>query len=74
MRRSSNLISFFVNGRLVGTTSAALTTPDGGGTGSMWIGFSGSQIVGGITNVKVIASALTDSEIEDEAEEFFGEA
>jgi hypothetical protein len=71
MRRESGAITFFINGRKIVSTSSALTAPDGGTTGLMRIGYSGSEIVGGITSVKIIGSALTDNQIKDEADDFF---
>ncbi|HEX2882252.1 MAG TPA: LamG-like jellyroll fold domain-containing protein, partial [Polyangiaceae bacterium] len=71
MRRESQQITFFINGRKIGSTSATLTAPDGGTSGLMRIGYSGSEVVGGITSVKIIGSALTDNEIKTEADAFF---
>lgn len=71
LRRESNVISFFINGRLISSASGTLTAPDGGTTGLMKIGYSGSEVVGGITSVKIIDSALTDAEIKTEATSFF---
>lgn len=68
MVRASNVIRFYVNGRLVGT-SGVLNAPTDGANGLLSIGgtsaFSGT-INGQIANVKIISSALSEFEILEE--------
>ena len=73
MRRSSNQISFFQNGRQLGATSGTLTTPTDGGSGGFMVGahWSSGAFPSGyaemvIASLKVIPSALTDAQILDE--------
>lgn len=66
--RTSNVIQFYLNGRAFGVASSALTTPDGGTTSVFRIGGDGAQnaITGNIASLKVIASALSASQIAGE--------
>ncbi len=66
--RASNVIRFYLNGRTFGAASSALTTPDGGTTSVFRIGGDAAQnaVQGNIASLKVVASALSASQIAGE--------
>lgn len=78
MRRQSDQISMFIDGEQVGATSSALTTATGGT--STFLILSGvnpspsskSTIWAMMSSVKVIDSALTDGQIQEEFERTLG--
>ncbi len=69
MRRQSNVIQFFVNGRPFGNPSAALTTPNGGNGANTRLvvgtngptGTAADQIL--IFGLKLVSQALTNAEL-----------
>jgi hypothetical protein len=68
MVRSSNDVTFYVNGVQLGATSSGLAAPSGGGDGRFRIGqhSSGALITALVSSVKLIASALTAAQVRAE--------
>ncbi len=69
MVRSSDEITFYVNGGAIAATSSGLATPTGGGSGRFRLGASEGlnvPVKAVISSVKLIASALTAQQIADE--------
>ena len=70
--RESNILYFYVNGILL-DTSGVLSAPTDGSNGTFQIGqIGGLSILGVLSNVKIIASALTEDEIQQETDKVFG--
>lgn len=72
-RRQSNVIQFFINGRQFGAASSALTAPDGGSSSRLYLGYEANDTASySIASLKIVASALTDAEIEAEHDRTLG--
>ncbi|MES2384544.1 MAG: alkaline phosphatase D family protein [Pseudomonadota bacterium] len=68
--RSANVIRFYLNGRLYGTASAALTAAAGGTSAVLRVMLGATSF--GLQGLKVVASALTAAEIADEYDRTIG--
>lgn len=69
MVRENNEVTYYLNGSQLGATSSGLSAPTGGTAGTLWVGddsSSGGDYYGAMASLKVIADALTISEIRDE--------
>lgn len=70
--RTSNVIQFYVDGYAFGAASGTLTTPTGGTSGNITVGAPNnigvSPTTGCISSLKIIASALSASQVAAEAE------
>jgi len=64
--RSSNQVTFFVNGQKFGDTSSGLNAPSGGSSSFLKVGGGGNDGEATIACVKIIDSALTESQLYDE--------
>jgi len=64
VRRQSNVIQFFLNGKTFGPASSALTTPTGGGNSKFHIGWVANDACDhDAASIKVENSALTNAQI-----------
>lgn len=68
MVRQSNVVSFYINGKLNGAASSTLTSPDTPGTQILYIGGNVQDVsfTGALASVKIINSALSQPQIEAE--------
>lgn len=66
--RTSNVVQFYLNGRVLGPASSALTAPDGGSTSVLFIGdvAGGSNVECCLHSLKIVASALTAAQVKGE--------
>lgn len=66
--RTSNVVQFYLNGRVLGPASSALTAPDGGSTSVLFIGdiAGGSNVECCLHSLKIVASALTATQVKGE--------
>jgi len=71
MKRESSVVSFYLNGVLVGE-SGTLTDPTGGSSGLLTIGYNTATSEGIISNVKIIDRALSDYDINKETDKALG--
>jgi len=75
--RSSNNVTFYLNGEQIGATSTGLSAPTGGASGKLYIGTNSdaSQDWNGVVaSVKIISSALTAAQIKAEYNRTLGPA
>lgn len=68
MTRASNVIQFYLNGNALGAASTTLTAPSDGSNGRFSIGGDSGSLapVMSVASVKLIASALTASQVKAE--------
>lgn len=70
MVRSSDEVTFYLNGEQVGATSVGLSAPDGGTNGRLSLGATyqdGTNMwAGALASVKLIGSALTAAQVREE--------
>ena len=74
MRRASNVVSFHINGRKV-AESGSLTASTGGTSSELWIGETEGntqRLFGGLNQLLIYGSALTDAVIADRTHEMIG--
>lgn len=73
--RSSNDVTFYMNGRQIGATSSGLNAPTGGSSGYLYLGLDFGNfyvLEGAIGSVKIISSALTAEQIRAEYNQTLG--
>jgi hypothetical protein len=71
--RSSNEVSFYLNGQLKGATSSGLSAPTGGTTGFFYLGNnSGTAWFGTLASVKLVNSALSAADLVAEYDRSLG--
>lgn len=75
MRRSGDVITFFINGKQAGSASSVLTTPAGGTSSVFCIGglYTASYMEGSVWSVKVHNTALSDANILSDYNDCFGD-
>ncbi len=66
--RASNVITFYLNGRIIGSASSTISTPTGGTNSNLWVGGDNETPASrfAVSSLKIIGSALNATQIKAE--------